>query len=320
MTTEQDLIARIAERAGSGDALIGIGDDAAVIDPDPGRRPVLTTDTLVDGVHFDHRWSPSDLGHLALAVNLSDLAAMGAASRWALLSLTLPEGDADWLDAFLDGFLPLARSTDTSLIGGNIARGPLSITVQLIGEVDPRQVARRLPGAEGDLVVVSGTVGDAAAALALGESAGPELKARLLRPTPRLGLGQALAKPARSMLDLSDGLAGDLSRLLRSDGPGVEIELTSLPASGALCAAVTDAERRWQYQLGGGSDYELCALVAAERAGELNGLIESESCRLTVIGRITGAPGIRWRRPDGSLLGCEQARGWQHFSQGDQHG
>lgn len=307
--SEFELIAHLRARVPPGDGvLLGIGDDAAVLRPRPDMDLVATTDTLVEGVHFRPAIDVCDLGHLALAVSLSDLAAMGATPRWALLSLTLPEAGRDWLDAFLDGFLGLASATGTSLAGGNMTRGPLSITVQALGEVMPERALTRAGGQPGDRVVVSGTLGDAAAALEYDHA---ELRARLYRPEPRLSTGRALAGIARSAIDVSDGLVADLAHLLKGCA-GARLDLDRLPASAGLMTAVPGGEDRWRYQLSGGGDYELCALVPPESETRLAGVARSTGVPLTVVGEVDGSGMIHCVRPDGRNFETRQA-GWDHF-------
>lgn len=314
MSTEFDLIDRIARRVpGARSVLHGIGDDAAVLRPQPGLDLVATTDSLVPGRHFLDHWSPADIGHLALAVNLSDLAAMGARPRWALLALTLPEGDAAWLDAFLDGFLGLADHFGLHLVGGNLARGPLNIGVQLLGDVEPERVVTRQGAQAGDLLAVTGSLGDAAAALMLGESAPAALTQRLRRPSPRVAAGRCLAVAAHAMLDISDGLLADLSHLLPATGPGAELELDALPASPALLEALPDHRKRREIQARGGSDYELLVSLPGEHFEGLSGQLAELDCALTVIGRVVISPGIRLLDADGDMIDIEPT-GWDHFS------
>lgn len=312
--TEFDLIARIRARVRDTDPalLLGIGDDAAVFTPTPGLAMVSTTDSLVSGRHFHDDWPAADLGHLALAVNLSDLAAMGARSRWALLALTLPEADPDWLEGFLDGFLALGESSGTALIGGNLAAGPLNLGVHLIGEVAPSGLARRRGARVGDRVLVTGTLGDAAAALSLGEAAHSCLQRRLRRPQPRLAAGAHLAGKVSAMIDVSDGLLADLGHLLE-DGLGAEIELASLPASTALQVAIEQAELRWQLQLAGGNDYELLMTARPEQVPALVQAMDQLKLGLTDIGRVTDHGRVDCRCPDGGLLKTVRS-GWDHFA------
>lgn len=312
--TEFELIARIRQRTASAHGVVlGIGDDAAVLAPQAGMEMVATTDTVLEGRHFRPGIDPADLGHLALAVNLSDLAAMGATARWSLMALTLPENNSGWLDQFLDGYLALADASGCSLVGGNIVRGPLSVTVTALGEVQAGQACTRRGACPGDRLVVTGTLGDAAAALELNQNDASPLGRRLVRPEPRLDAGAALAGRCRAMIDISDGLLADLKHLL---GPlGAHIECAHLPASEALCQAIPDLEQRWRLQLTGGSDYELLAAVPPEVTlpKRLAGV------PLTDIGEITASPDIRCATPDGSLIDSA-IEGWDHFRSEDQDG
>ncbi|NBB69929.1 MAG: thiamine-phosphate kinase [Alphaproteobacteria bacterium] len=308
---EFELIERIRARSRADDSvLVGIGDDAAVLAPTPGSQLVVTTDSLVAERHFTADWPAADIGWLAAQANLSDLAAMAARPRWALLALTLPEPDTDWLDGFLDGFLDAAAEAGLNLVGGNLARGPLNVGVELIGEVPAGRAVTRRGARAGDCLAVTGTIGDAAAALALGETAGRALRQRLRRPNARLRAGQALADAARAMIDLSDGLLADLAHLL-SEGQGAEIELDALPASEALLAAVNDHESRWRFQTGGGSDYEL--LTVLEPGTDTSALSASAGLPLSIIGRVTDSGRIVCRS-DRHAVPATLGRGWDHFS------
>ncbi len=307
---EFDLIDRIRARSrrGSG-VVIGIGDDAAVLAPTPGHQLVVTTDSIVLDRHFTAEWPAADIGHVAAHANLSDLAAMGASPRWALLALTLPEIDEVWVDGFLDGFLAAAESAGMALVGGNLARGPLNVGVELIGEVPSGQAVTRRGARLGDRIAVTGTVGDAAGALLLGEKAGADLRRRLHRPQARLQAGASLRTQARAMIDLSDGLLADLGHLLE-DGQGAELELDALPASQALIKAVPDALERWRLQTGGGSDYELLVVLPPET--DLAALSEAGGVPLTDIGRITQSGHIECRSTQHEVPE-ELGRGWDHF-------
>ena len=305
---EFDLIDRIRARVATRDDVrLGIGDDAAVVQPSRGMQLVATTDQLVEGRHFDHRATPADLGHLALAANLSDLAAMGATPRWLLLALTLPEADPDWLDGFLDGFLALAEAHDCGLVGGNLTRGPLNVAITALGEVPAGQFARRTGAQPGDRVVVTGWPGDAAAALALDVEREHPLCDRLLRPRPRIAAGRKLAGLARGMIDISDGLLADLGHALGALGADLEFE--ALPASEALRAAVPDAERRARLQLGGGGDYELLAILPPHA----NWPDDQDDVPLTVIGTVTDAGPVRCLDADG-VDHAPAVAGWDHFA------
>lgn len=307
---EFDLVAEIKARApvGSG-VVLGIDDDAAVLQPEHGMQLVATTDNLVGGRHFvdagDDRATPEEIGHLALAVNLSDLAAMGATPRWCLVTLTLPEADPAWLRAFLDGFLPLAAEHDCALVGGNIARGPLNIGVTALGEVPAAGFATRRGARPGQRIVLTGTLGDAAAGLKLERPAGDPLRERLLKPAPRIAAGRELAGIANSMIDISDGLLADLAHL--TGELGAEIRCDRLPTSSALAEAVPDPRERWPLQFSGG-DYELLALVAEESKLPAS----AGGVELTEIGRITASDRIECRDAGGNVVEAAGS-GWDHF-------
>lgn len=317
---EFDLIERIRKRVGSANArddiVLGIGDDAAVLKPGRGMQLVATTDQLVEGRHFDRRATAADLGHLAMASNLSDLAAMGAMPRWVLLALTLPEADSEWIDGFLDGFLGLATEFETALVGGNLSSGPLNISVTALGEISAGQFARRSGAVPGDRIVVTGTLGDAAAAVKHELPRNHPLCDRLLRPSPRVACGQKLAGLARGLIDLSDGLLADLQHVLtESNHHGAEIRIDDLPTS----AALVDASAEWnggaalsELQLSGGGDYELLAIVAehTDVPDEIAGV------PLTVIGQVTDVPGIRCIDAKGEDRTPDRL-GWDHFAERD---
>lgn len=307
---EFELIDRIRarSRAGSG-VVVGIGDDAAVLAPTPDHELVVTTDAMIVDRHFTADWPAADIGHVAVHANLSDLAAMGATPRWALLALTLPDIDETWVDGFLDGFLAAAESAGMLLVGGNVARGPLNVGVQLIGEVPSGQAVTRRGANVGDHIAVTGTLGDAAAALAFGQDATSGLLRRLRRPGARLQAGAALRGQVRAMIDLSDGLLADLGHLLEA-GHGAEVDLEALPASQALRAAVPDEVERWRLQAGGGSDYELLAVMPPET--DLAALTEAAGVALTVIGRITKSGRIECRS-ERREVPEDIGHGWDHF-------
>lgn len=309
---EFDLIARIRARAlQRGDVVLGIGDDAALLQPPQGRQLVVTTDTLNSGVHFPVETSPADIGWKALAVNLSDLAAMGAEPAWCTLSLSLPEAGSAWTDAFLDGFLELAQRHGVALIGGDTTRGPLSISVTAMGFIEPGRALRRDAAQVGDEIWVTGTLGDAAAALAqLRGHADPALRSRLDRPTPRVEAGRALTGIARAAVDVSDGLLADLGHICERSGVGAEIELASLPASPALLHAF-DGEQRFSLQATGGDDYELCFTALPLHRDELLRACASVGVAATCIGRIVSGGGVVALDAD--------ARAWRPSRQGYDH-
>jgi thiamine-monophosphate kinase len=320
-TNEFDLIARIRVRAGiRDDVLLGIGDDAAILCVPPGLDLVVSTDTLNVGVHFPPDTTAFDIGWKALAVNLSDLAAMGAMPAWCTLNLTLPHPDSDWLDAFLDGFLELAAQHHVVLVGGDTTRGPLSITVTAHGFV-PHGLALRRNGAQvGDEVWVSGLLGDAAGALRQWRETlpiDPELRARLDVPAPRVGLGLALRGIAKACIDVSDGLLADLGHVLVASGVGAEIEAASLPASPTLLRTFDDASRI-AMQLGGGDDYELCFTASPAHAADVIAAAACACVAVTRIGRIETQAGLRLCGDDGIVRDAPMI-GYRHFDerQGD---
>ena len=314
---EFDLIERIRARAIARDGvLLGIGDDAALLKVPAGHELVVTADTLNAGVHFPADATPADIGWKALAVNLSDLASMGARPAWCTLSLSLPGDDTAWLDAFLDGFLGLANTHAVALVGGDTTRGPLSIAVTAMGWVEAGAALRRDGARPGDDVWVTGTLGDAAAALVLGGyvpipldgvampvvEAGnaAALRARLARPAPRVAVGRALAGLAHACVDVSDGLLADLGHICRRSGVGAEIELARLPASPALRAAYADDELRAALQAAGGDDYELCFSASTAAREAVARALEQAGTTGTRIGRITDGDGVRALAADGS--------------------
>jgi thiamine-monophosphate kinase len=307
---EQELIERYFRHLGAvrTDVVLGIGDDAALLRASSGMELAQTTDSLVADVHFRAGAPPRSLGHRALAVNLSDLAAMGATPAWALLSLTMPAVDEGWLAEFATGFGLLARRHAVALVGGNLSRGPLNITVQLTGMVPSGSALRRSGARVGDEVWVSGTLGDAAAALA----GGPEhaaLQARFEYPTPRVALGAALRGVASSCLDLSDGLLADLPRLAGASGCGAVVDIERLPLSPALQAQAPGGA--WQYALRGGEDYELCFTAAPGQAARLQQLAVELELPLSRCGVLRSAAGLELRA-GGSVIQFSQSA-FDHF-------
>lgn len=316
-TAEFDLIARIARRVQSReDVALGIGDDAALLQPPAGQQLVVAMDTLNAGVHFPQETAPVDIGWKALAVNLSDLAAMGATPAWCTLSLSLPCSDAGWVDEFLDGFLDLAAKHRVALVGGDTTRGPLSVCVTVHGFASPGQALRRDAARVGDDVWLSGTVGDAAGALAqrgVGKHMASALRRRLDRPTPRVALGRALVGVAHACIDISDGLAADLGHVAVSSAVGIDLECAALPASDALVTAFPAAERRC-LQASGGDDYELCFTAPAASRAAVERIARELGLPLTRIGTVTPAAGrVRLLESGGSEWQPPKA-GYEHFA------
>ena len=302
--------ARVASRA---DVILGIGDDAALLQPPPGMQLVVAMDTLNAGVHFPDGTAPADIGWKALAVNLSDLAAMGATPAWCTLSLSLPDADAAFVSGFLDGFDALAREHGVALVGGDTTRGPLSISVAVHGFVAPGEALRRSGARVGDDVWISGPLGDAAGALAqwqAGHAMTPALAARLQRPQPRLALGIALRGIASACIDVSDGLLADLSHVCAASGVGARVALSRLPASDALRAAF-DAGAMQALQATGGDDYELC-FTAPAHVRETVAALGSGGAAPTRIGEVVAGQGVTALRADGSTW-QPRGGGYQHF-------
>ncbi|TDU32277.1 thiamine-phosphate kinase [Panacagrimonas perspica] len=289
---------------------IGIGDDAALLTLDAGQELVVTTDTLVAGRHFPLDTAPYDIGWKSLAVNLSDLAAMGAEPRWFTLALTLGKADESWLAEFVRGLRDLADRHRVALVGGDTTRGPSSITVTAMGQVPFAKALRRDLGRAGDLVCVTGTLGDAALALKLGANAGESLRGRLDRPEPRVAAGLRLRGLASAAIDLSDGLAGDLSHILRASGVGADIDASQLPASPEFLQRVGDVDTsRLALQVQGGDDYELCVCLPP---GHLAGARAGLDVPLTVIGCLSPVPGLRFVDASGATIAVPP-HGYRHF-------
>ena len=279
------------------DVRLGVGDDAALLDPAAGCDLVAAIDTLVDGVHFPRGCPAASVGHRVLAVNLSDLAAMGAKPAWALLALTLPDIDEAWLSEFAAGFSELARAHDVALVGGDTTSGPLTTTVQILGHVPRGQALLRSGARPGDLVFVSGTPGDAAAGLAVVQgrldadpAATTYLRKRFLYPSPRMALGKYLRGHASACIDVSDGLLGDVGKLARASGCGVELSYRDLPVSEELVTAVGE-ERARELALTGGDDYELCFTVSPASVVKLRQEIPPERWGYSLIGTMREASG-----------------------------
>jgi thiamine-monophosphate kinase len=316
--SEFDIIARYFTGKGPcrDDVVLGVGDDAALLAVPAGRQLVVAVDTLVAGRHFPVHTPAFDIGWKALAVNLSDLAAMGATPAWATLSLTMPAVDEAWLQAFADGFFALADQYGVALVGGDTTRGPLSITVQLHGSIQPGKALRRDAAAPGQALFVSGTLGDAAWALQQLKAAGTVdafALERLNRPEPRVALGELLAGVAAAAIDISDGLLADLGHILDASHCGATLWPERLPASASLQSLPRD--QRQAYQFSGGDDYELCFSVAPERRAELEELLQRHAIAVAEIGAIEAQPGLRCRYADGRIV-TPSRHGFDHFRMG----
>jgi thiamine-monophosphate kinase len=296
------------------DVVAGVGDDGAVVAPPAGAELVLALDTLVDGVHFPAGFDARFVGHRALAVNLSDLAAMGAEPAWALLGLTIPSPDEHWLAGFSAGFDALARRHGVALVGGDTTRGPLTVTVTVAGTVSEGAALRRDGARAGDDLWVSGTPGDAAAGLRILQGrlnaqgrAREALLARFQSPQARVALGVALRGIATACIDLSDGLLGDLGKLCAASGVGADLAGRELPLSAGLCSVALPAERV-QFALDGGDDYEL--LFTADPADRARLTALDAGVVLRRIGAVTGGGGVL---VDGAPPARDAGHGFDHF-------
>jgi thiamine-monophosphate kinase len=322
---ETELIERYLVPLGvtRADVTLGIGDDAALLRVPVGQELVLTTDALVEGVHFLPGSPPESVGHRALAVNLSDLAAMGADPAWMLLSLILPRADPHWLEPFCRGLGRLAVEHNVALVGGNLSRGPLSITVMLAGLVPGGQALRRAGALPGDDLYVSGTLGDAAAGRApeeQGAAASAQdpavsearwLRERFEYPQPRLALGRALRGLAHACIDISDGLIADAGRLARASGCAVRIDASQLPLSPALRAH--QPARAAQFALYGGEDYELCFSAAPPQAAAVQALAQQLQVPIQRVGALLPGAGVDVTSLPAGTGAQSGAGGFDHF-------
>jgi thiamine-monophosphate kinase len=271
---------------------VGIGDDGAVLRPAPGRELLVVVDTLVESVHFPRGLDPADAGYRAVAVNLSDIAAMGGRPRWMTLALTLVAADERWLEKFSSGLRAAAAEFDVVLVGGDTTRGSQTvITVQVVGDVEPGGALLRINAGPGDLLFVSGNVGDAAAGLQLIQSGSAESPAarrlvkRFCRPSARIDLGVALGRLASAAIDVSDGLLGDLKKLLAASGCGARIDLRRLPLSDDL-RELFDEQAARRFALSGGDDYELCFTAPATRKRAVLDAAEAAGVPVSCIGQL----------------------------------
>lgn len=297
------------------DVALGIGDDAAVLEVASGQQLVACTDTLVAGVHFLPDTASADLGWKSLAVNLSDLAAMGAAPAWALLALTLPQGDADFVRGFAEGFAALAREHRVALVGGDTTSGPLAITVTALGTLPTGSALTRDGARVGDAVCVTGTIGDAAGALRLLQAGAPApapLLAALHRPQPRVAAGHILRGIASACIDVSDGLIADLGHVCTASGVAAELDAAALPISPAL-ARTFDAGTCRELALAGGDDYELCFTVPAQAVDVTLVQLAGAGCPARRIGKVVAGTGVRVFDANGCELALPR-RGWEHFA------
>lgn len=301
------------------DVVLGIGDDCALLQPPVGQQLAISADTVVSGVHFYPDVDPVTLGHKALAVNLSDLAAMGATPAWVTMAITLPAVDESWLEGFSRGFATLAKSHCIQLVGGDTTRGPLSVTIQVMGFVDPVRSLRRDAAITEDHIYVTGTLGDAATALQCIQEditdTPPSLLDQLQMPEPRTRFGCAVTEYAKCAIDISDGLLADLGHIVSASGVGAEIELSALPLSDDYRALSTD-KNPWQLALSGGDDYELCITVPPANCERVENLALQQGLELTRIGSIVSGVGVRCLDDNGQEID-RPTGGFDHFKSAD---
>ena len=287
------------------DVVTGIGDDGAVLKPEPGRDQVQVIDSLVEGVHFPADSNAADIGYRAVAVNLSDIAAMGARPRWMTLALTMPQKDVQWLTDFASGLFEAAAEFDVALVGGDTTSGDAVVaTVHVTGDVEEGGAVLRSGAKVGDTLFVTGTLGDAAAGLELLGRGEPDnsLLRRFLRPRARIEAGRSLVGRASAAIDVSDGLIGDLKKLLEASAVGAELDLECVPMSDALRSYFDETERL-RFALTGGDDYELCFTAAPDAVGNM--------ADITAIGRITADERLVCRR-HGDIVEYDDS-GYRHF-------
>ncbi len=313
---EFEIIRRYFARESSGEGIrVGIGDDGAVLIPAHDRDLISVVDTLVSGIHYPETLAPADIGYRAVAVNLSDVAAMGARPRWMTLALTLVNAERAWLDGFARGLFEAADEHALALVGGDTTRGEQTvISVQIIADVDPGKAMLRAGAEEGDAIYVTGTVGDAAAGLSILQSGLPGsddvdyLIRQFTRPVARIEAGAAIASIAHAAIDLSDGLYTDLDKLLAASGVAGSLELADIPLSSQL-TNLMDEDDALRFALGGGDDYELC-FTASAAEDEIAAIRESTGVAITRLGQVLKGSGLKCTR-NGDQFDYQDA-GYRH--------
>ncbi|MBT9567586.1 MAG: thiamine-phosphate kinase [Thiobacillus sp.] len=315
---EFDLIAQYFTRV-TPDAVLGVGDDCALLLPSPGMQLAVSSDMLLEGRHFLPQDGPAGIGHKSLAVNLSDLAAMGATPRWATLSIALPEVNDAWLTAFARGFFRMADLHGIELVGGDTTRGALTISITVMGEVPPGQALRRDGAQAGDDIWVSGVLGSAAMALAYRQGRlfmeqidAAKVLPALYLPMPRVELGIALRGLAHSAIDISDGLLGDLGHILERSKTGATLEFATVPTLPVVQSYLHEAVAR-ECVLAGGDDYELCFTASPDQREAIVAAATDAEVTVTRIGQITAEPGLTVVGTDGQPLSIDRT-GYDHFA------
>jgi thiamine-monophosphate kinase len=320
MLSEFDLIKQyfVQDYAPDSRFALGIGDDCALLNPTPGTQLAISSDMLVSGRHFFPDADPYLLGHKSLAVNLSDLAAMGAKPLAFTLALSLPEANPTWLAAFSQGLFALADTHQCRLIGGDTTKGPLNICITIFGELSPASALRRDAAQAGDDIWISGNLGDARLALAaywkeviLSTEAHQQAATRMHQPTPRIALGMALHGIAHAALDISDGLIGDLGHILSASQVGASLYVDQLPAGPVL--ALQNLALRREFTLAGGDDYELCFTAPENRREAVLAASRASNTPVSCVGKIEVAPSLRIMDQNGKALDL-QLKSFDHFT------
>ncbi len=308
----------------SNSVVLGIGDDAALIEIPDTHHLVVTTDLFLPDIHFPENTSAADIAYKALAVNLSDLAAMAAKPGWFTLSLAVPEVDSEWLESFSKSLSEAAQFYNIALVGGDTNQGPLTISIQAMGQVPKDKALRRDTAEPGDYIYCTGTLGDAALGLSVIQGKHTVMDdedrqyfyERLNRPIPRVGAGMSLRQGASAAIDISDGLVSDLSHILTaSGGLGALINLEELPLSEPLNRHLGEIQA-WEMALSGGDDYELCFTVSGKQQGMLETALSNAGCSFTCIGRVTGKRGIQFQNSGANV--SLNLKGFEHFNSKDE--
>ncbi|MCW9024499.1 MAG: thiamine-phosphate kinase [Gammaproteobacteria bacterium] len=297
---------------------LGIGDDAALIKSHAGQTLAISIDTLNEGIHFPVNTSAEDIAYKALVVNLSDMAAMGATPVWFTLALSLPEPSTNWLEAFANSLFEIADKYNVTLVGGDTTRGPLSITIQIAGQLNNEQAMLRSGAHVGDQIYVTGTLGDAALALALKNQDASNsnettyLFSRLNRPIPRVEIGQAINSIASACIDISDGLFADLGHILKLSNVGAQVKLYQLPLSTQAQTLLLKHTELYDTVIKGGDDYELCFCIPKDKQAQLETLSSNFECNITHIGEITDSKELQCLDESGNLV-SDFIQGFDHF-------
>lgn len=317
--SEFDIIEHffLQQKISRDDVKLGIGDDAAIVSVPQNTQLVIALDTLVSGVHFPTDTSAEDIAYKALAVNLSDLAAMGAEPAWFTLALTIPESNKDWLTGFAKGLFTLADKYNMQLIGGDTTQGPLTVSIQVAGYIPEGQGIKRSGAKAGDNIYVTGTLGDAAFGLFCIQEpdkceANQQVIKLLNRPKARIEIGIAIREIASACIDISDGLLADLTHILEKSKVGALIDRQQIPLSGTMQKLCNMDENSFRFVLSGGDDYELCFTAPASRDDEIKTIAGKLGVSISCIGKIETEQGVRLHH-DGQACSTYKESGYEHF-------